>query len=99
MIWIFVIVVVIAYGHPFISHCWDGLDVNEEQLMQDCNVTFEQYWEEVQSNADFCPDAWESLTPVGECVTDWRIAVLYLVVASAIYNAIYAGVYLLRRKK
>ena len=99
IIWIIVIVVSFFFASSFATLCWDGLDINEEKLMQDCKVTPEEYWQQMEINNSFCPEGQESFRPIGGCGPDWGIVGVFVIFTSIIYNILYAVVYFILRKR
>jgi len=77
--------------------CWDTI-VNEEELMQVCGVTPEEYWQRIESNNSFCPEGFALFKQKGGCSLDWSIAVMFISLVLIIYNLVYSVVYLLSRK-
>jgi hypothetical protein len=102
--WIVAVVISLVY-YLFVSSlaimCWDGLDINEEKLMKDCNVTPKEYGQQLQINSSFCPEGHESFSPIGGCGPSWSIVGGFTVIVfyTIIYHIMYAVAYLILRKR
>ena len=53
-------------------YCWDGLKIDEPLLMELCGITKEEYYSGDFVDED-CPEAWDAITMVGDCETDWPV--------------------------
>lgn len=61
---------VIVWGSQTAIICWDGLDVDEDMLMELCGITREDYFSE-DFNYEDCPEAENAVTMIGGCEPDW----------------------------
>ena len=78
IIWGIVALVTFFFASYFSNICLDGIDINEEKLMQDCKVTPEEYWQQVEINSSFCPDGYESFKAIGRCGPIWSIVAVFV---------------------
>lgn len=99
IIWFIVLIFFFFFTSSITTLCWDGIDIDEELLMQNCGVTSEQYWQKIEEDNSFCPSASEAVRSVGGCGPDWILVGAFLIFVSVIYNTLYTVVYFIARKK
>jgi hypothetical protein len=95
----FVIVVVFFYSSSVVTLCWDGLEVDEEQLMLDCGVDLQDYWVQLEIDETFCPEGQYSIREVGGCGPELGLVWLYLGLSAIVYIILYGGIFLILRKR
>ena len=99
ILWVIIILASVFFSYSSAVICRDGEEFDEEKLMQDCNITPEEYIQQLGINNSFCPEGRQSVRYVGGCGPDWEMVRLFMIVPSLIYNLIYVVVYLILRKK
>lgn len=75
----FVGYVIFSYLYPPVI-CWDWINIEKKELMDECNVSLEEYWLEIEENSTFCPGAKELYRPIGWCEPDRSLVIWELIV-------------------
>ena len=99
IIWVILLIVSFFFGFLYSSVCWDGIKIDQEILMQKCNVTIQEYQEQMKTNTSFCPEGRQAYTAVGGCRPRWPTILVLVIFTSVIYNIIYAIVYFINKRK
>ncbi len=55
----------------FYQICWEGYNVDEEQLAELCKVSVSKYWQIRAENQTFCPEGIKTVTNIKGCEPDW----------------------------
>jgi hypothetical protein len=92
--WYFIVLILVIvgtfiYGYNNFYYLWDGTEMDEEILMEECGVTLEEYWERVEDDRDFCPNADKAEMPTGGMEVDWLAVALGVGVGIVVYNGLY----------
>jgi hypothetical protein len=91
----------ILWGVRNIIVCWDGIEVNEPLLLEQCGITAEEYYSGDMVGAGGCPEDSGAVQFVGSCDPEWTmisgmalgVALVYLVL-----SGLYVGVRKLVRR-
>ena len=94
LLWALVLIGSYWLGYNATYMCWDGLEVDEELLMELCGVTKEEYW---TMDVEECPRSVEAVTMIGGCEPDLPTVIGWMVGASVLYHLIFLGIVWLRR--
>jgi hypothetical protein len=94
LLWALVLIGSYWLGYNSTYMCWDGLEVDEELLMELCGVTEEEYW---TMDVEACPRSIEAVTMIGGCEPDWSTVIGLMVGVSVLYHLIFLGLLWLRR--
>ena len=99
IIWI-VILIVLSYFFiiPLTLICSDPY-IDERKLIEKCNVTYQEYIQQIAINNSFCPEADEfNIVVKSQCDLDLIFFSLFIIFTSVIYNIIYAVFYFIIKK-
>jgi hypothetical protein len=92
-IFVVVVLAMVWYGTTNFIICWDGIEIDEPLLMENCGITEEEYFAS-ENIYETCPEAFEAVSMVGGCETDWSsvistiglVAVVYLLISGVGYG-------------
>lgn len=105
LIWIVVGVLLVAgtvfWGMQNIILCWDGIDVDEPLLIEQCGITEEEFYSSDLMGAGGCPEESGAVKFVGSCDPEWiSISILAAGVALSYLalSALFIGIRKLVRK-
>ena len=85
------------WGTQNIIVCWDGIEVNEDLLVEQCGITEEEYFSGDFMESGGCPVESGAVQYVGSCDPDWAL-VTGLCVGVALVYLIGSGLYFGIRK-
>src|SRR4030042_5066149 len=57
-VWAVLAIITFLLTYASSMRCWDGLKVDEEGLMEECGVTFDEFNQEIEANESFCAGGW-----------------------------------------
>lgn len=91
----------ILWGVRNIIVCWDGIEVDEPLLIEQCGMTEEEYYSSDLMGAGGCPEESGAVKFVGSCDPEW-ISISILAAGVAIsylaLSALFVGIRKLVRK-
>jgi len=99
LIWFLAGVLLIAgsmyWGSRNIIVCWDGIEVNEPLLIEQCGITQQEYFSGEFLGSDSCAEESGAIQYVGSCDPDWTlitvqtagIGLAYLVLSALLFGA------------
>lgn len=77
IVWIGVGVLLVAgvvyWGTQTMIVCWDGIEVNEELLIEQCGITEDDYYSGDFMESGGCPEESGAIQYVGGCDPDWTL--------------------------
>lgn len=105
LIWVLVGVLLLAgtvwWGSQNLILCWDGIEVDEQLLLEECGMTEDDYFSSDLIGAGGCPEESGAIMYVGSCDPEWTmigglalgVALVYL-----LFSGLVVGVRKLLRK-
>jgi hypothetical protein len=101
LVGLLLVLAAILWGVRNIIVCWDGIEVNEPLLIEQCGITAEEYYSGDLVGAAGCPEESGAVQFVGSCDPEWGIIAVIAVGVALVYiflSALFVGVRKLVRK-
>ena len=95
LILLIVILFSFIYSVNNFSVCKGVIELNEELLREECDVTIDEYYAILTIDRDFCPEVQEFEGT--EC--NYRLIILFILSILVIYNMLYIVIFLILQQK
>ena len=90
--------ITLIFSYPASYTYWDGIEINESMLYENCGVDFQGYMENIDSNPDFCPEGYDAIQQVGGRDIDIFFIFMAVLSSAIVFTALYFIAYLFFKK-